>query len=104
MNAIIRDDVEPLPSALPAPMRWTIERCLSKDPDQRYDSTRDLYRELRQMRDGLSQTLGLPAAAVGAAPRARWGRPWAAAAVLAVVGAALLGGWLQSVRHIVEPT
>ncbi len=81
MNVIIRDEVEPLPSALPAPVRWTIERCLSKDPDRRYDSTRDLDRELRQTRDGLSQTLGLPAAAVGAAPRAPMGdgrgrRPW----------------------------
>jgi len=103
MNAIIRDEVEPLPSALPAPVRWTIERCLSKDPDNRYDSTRDLYRELRQTRDGLSQTLGLPAATVGAAPRAglRW--PWAAAAVLAVAAAALLGGWFQSLRHTAAP-
>src|ERR1017187_1802452 len=69
MTAIIRDEAEPLPPTVPAPVRWTIERCLAKDPDQRYDSTRDLYRELRQTRDGLSQTLGPPAAVVAAAPR-----------------------------------
>ena len=56
MTAIIREDPEPLASHLPAPFRWTVERCLAKDLDQRYDSTRDLYRELRQIRDGLSQT------------------------------------------------
>ena len=51
MAAIIRDEPDPLPSTVPAPVRWTIERCLGKEPDQRYDSTRDLYRELRQTRD-----------------------------------------------------
>ena len=103
MTAIIRDDVEPLPHALPAPVRWTIERCLSKDPDQRYDSTRDLYRELRQTRDGLSQTLGLPAVTVAAAPRARLRWLGAAAVVTAVAAGALLGGWFQSLRQIATP-
>src|SRR5438045_9460395 len=27
--------------------RWVIDRCLAKEPAERYDSTRDLYRELR---------------------------------------------------------
>src|SRR6185437_10121370 len=48
MTAIIREDAEPLPPAIPAALRWTVERCLAKDPAQRYDSTGDLYRELRQ--------------------------------------------------------
>jgi eukaryotic-like serine/threonine-protein kinase len=104
MTAIIRDEAEPLPLTVPAPVRWTIERCLAKDPDQRYDSTRDLYRELRQTRDGLSQTLGPPAAKVGAAPRAgsRW--PWAAALVTAIAAGAVLGAWLQSLRHTAAPS
>ena len=55
MAAIIREDPAPLPAALPTPLRWTIERCLAKEPDQRYDSTRDLYRELRQTRERLSE-------------------------------------------------
>jgi eukaryotic-like serine/threonine-protein kinase len=103
MTAIIRDEVEPLPHALPAPVRWTIERCLCKDPDQRYDSTRDLFRELRQTRDGLSHTLGLRAVTVAAAPRPRLRWPWAGAAVTAVAAGALLGGWFQSLRHIAPP-
>ena len=55
MTAIIREDAEPLPATTPAPLRWVIERLLSKDPADRYDSTRDLYRELRQIRDRLSE-------------------------------------------------
>jgi hypothetical protein len=35
--------------ALPAPVAWTIERCLAKDPSHRYASTRDLARELHTL-------------------------------------------------------
>ncbi len=56
MAAIIREDAEPLPPGVPAPLRWVVERLMAKDPAERYDSTRDLYRELRQIRDRLSQT------------------------------------------------
>jgi serine/threonine protein kinase len=54
LAAVIREDPEPL-SALgprvPIPLRWIVERCLSKDPDDRYASTRDLARDLRSVRD-----------------------------------------------------
>jgi eukaryotic-like serine/threonine-protein kinase len=56
MTAIIREDAEPLPASIPAPLRWTVERCLAKDPSSRYESTRDLYRELCTLRDHLSQS------------------------------------------------
>jgi len=39
----------------PAPLCWAIERCLAKDPDKRYASTRDLARELATIRDRLSE-------------------------------------------------
>src|SRR5207247_7512992 len=32
MAAIIRDEAEPLPPSVPAPVRWVVERCLAKDP------------------------------------------------------------------------
>ena len=51
LAAIIRDDADPLPPALPAPLRWVIERCLAKDPENRYDSTGDLFRELKNIRE-----------------------------------------------------
>ena len=100
MAAIIRDEAEPLPSTVPAPVRWTIERCLGKEPDQRYDSTRDLYRELRQTREGLSQGMGQ--AAVGG-PAPRRGFRWPAIALIASVAAVLLGMELQSLRSTATP-
>ena len=56
MTAIIREDADPLPVTVPAALRWVVERLLAKDPTDRYDSTRDLYRELRQIRERLSET------------------------------------------------
>ncbi|HET9793975.1 MAG TPA: WD40 repeat domain-containing serine/threonine protein kinase [Thermoanaerobaculia bacterium] len=56
--AIIRDEPEPLGPAnpkLPPPLRWIIERCLSKDPEQRYASTRDLARDLAILREHLPE-------------------------------------------------
>ena len=63
MAAIIRDEAEPLPPSVPAPLRWVVERCLAKDPAERYDSTRDLYRELKLARERLSEASGSQAAA-----------------------------------------
>src|SRR5205823_14508647 len=57
--AIIREEPEPIgqlaPKA-PAPVRWIVERCLAKDPEERYASTKDLARDLRSIRDHLSET------------------------------------------------
>lgn len=63
MAAIIREQPEPLPAGVPLPLRWVIERLLAKDPAERYDSTRDLYRDLKLIRERLSQsTSGVEAA------------------------------------------
>jgi eukaryotic-like serine/threonine-protein kinase len=56
MTAIIREDAEPIPATVPAQFRWIVDRLLSKEPADRYDSTRDLYRELRQLRDRVSES------------------------------------------------
>ena len=58
MTAIIREDAEPLPANVPTPLRWVIERLLAKDPADRYDSTRDLYRELKHIRERYSEVSG----------------------------------------------
>lgn len=39
--AILKDDPVPLDSTVPAPLRWAIDRCLQKEPGDRYESTRD---------------------------------------------------------------
>jgi Tol biopolymer transport system component len=58
MAAIIRDEPESLGRVAPTgppPYRWIVERCLQKDPDDRYASTRDLARELADLRDHFSE-------------------------------------------------
>ena len=60
LSAIISEDPPPLTSAapnLPAPLRWILERCLFKEPSQRYDSTADLHRDLRTIQVHLSETM-----------------------------------------------
>ena len=57
LSAIIRDEPEPIGRvnpAAPAPVRWIVESCLQKDPEERYASTRDLARDLRQAQERLS--------------------------------------------------
>jgi serine/threonine protein kinase len=41
MVAIMREEPPPMSQSVPAPLRWIIERLLAKEPDERYDSTRD---------------------------------------------------------------
>jgi len=57
MAAILRDEPERLGARTlqaPAPFIWIMERCLAKDPKQRYASTRDLARDLAAVRDRLA--------------------------------------------------
>jgi predicted ATPase len=57
MVAILREHPEPIAAQMrtaPAPLCWAIERCLAKDPDKRYVSTRELARELAAIRDRFS--------------------------------------------------
>jgi len=69
MTAIIREDAEPLPATVPQPLRWLIERLLAKDPADRYDSSRDLHRELRHIRERPSEaTMSAQAVSVAASP------------------------------------
>ena len=64
MAAILRDEPRRLDATTlqaPAPFFWIIERCLSKDPKQRYSSTRDLARDLAMVRDRIADTPALRA-------------------------------------------
>jgi predicted ATPase len=56
--AILREQPEPIGMQnrdAPAPLCWAIERCMAKEPDKRYATTRDLARELAAIRDRFSE-------------------------------------------------
>jgi Tol biopolymer transport system component len=93
LAAIVREDPEPLPATLPAPLRWIIERCLAKEPRDRYASSRDLYLELKSIRDHLSDASQTQTYAAIAPWRRRWRfvAAFAAGVVLAFAGVVLLG-------------
>jgi serine/threonine-protein kinase len=54
------ESLEGLNAALPPPARWIIERCLEKEPADRYASTMDLARELHTIRDRLAEAGSAP--------------------------------------------
>ena len=66
------DEPEPLAQrqpAAPAPLRWIVERCLAKDPEERYASTRDLARDLKSVRDHLSEVTSTASGAPASSSR-----------------------------------
>ncbi|HET9795519.1 MAG TPA: serine/threonine-protein kinase, partial [Thermoanaerobaculia bacterium] len=79
LTAIIREEPEPITASnpkVPAPLRWAVERCLAKEPEERYASTKDLARDLENLRDHLSEATaasGSGSASPAAAARRRRG-------------------------------
>ncbi len=103
MNAILKEEPRALDVKMPAPLRWTIARCLEKDPAARYESTGDLYRELRGQQEHLSDMFtSTDVAAPGTAAASRSRRPWLwAGMIAAVLLAAAAGVWWG--RHASPP-
>jgi TolB-like protein len=60
LAAIIREEprrLAQLNPGIPAPVRWIVERCLAKDPRERYALTRDLARDLASAREHLPELM-----------------------------------------------
>ncbi len=104
MAAIIEQDPEPvgdLNPQTPSPLRWLIERCLQKDADDRYASTRDLARELQGIEQHLSEIGKTSAAYAVALPASRsvaakkWFYPLALVLLGAVIGAVSSSFWFR---------
>jgi serine/threonine protein kinase/tetratricopeptide (TPR) repeat protein len=94
LAAIIDDEAKPISALrprLPQALSWIVERCLAKDPEARYASTRDLARDLSALRDHLSQS-----------PPSRSRRAW----LLAVAAVVALAAWRIAgpVREWLEPS
>jgi TolB-like protein len=91
LTAILREEPPPLASVAPSapePLRWVVERCLAKEPEERYASTRDLARDLASVRDrsGLGAASKPETAVASPRPAGGKGRSrWIAAAVIAAV-------------------
>ena len=93
LSAILRDDPPPIEEtnpAVPAPVRWVVERCLAKSPRARYASTRDLAGEIVSFREHASD-LAPRALSVAGARRPRRPPPLASALALVAAAIALLG-------------
>ena len=83
----------------PTQLIWIVERCLAKDPEQRYGSTKDLARDLAALRDRASgiSTSGLePAAARKLRPS---GRVLAAVVIAAAAMLVAVMAARRSVRY-----
>ena len=104
LTAIIQDEPEPIGGTnrnVPAPVRWIVERCLAKQPRNRYASTEDLARDLATVRDRLSETTSAASLPVEAPAMSRK-RRWLPSAVgLAIAIAAGIAVWQLAKRESV---
>ena len=100
LAAILNEEPEPIASLspdTPAPLRWIVERCLQKEPEGRYDTTRDLARDLGGVRDHLAEATGGKQFVATDAARGRRGRLLRILVVAAALALAAVGGaWLAS--------
>jgi hypothetical protein len=109
LSAILRDEpppIEALNPKVPAPLRWIVERCLSKTPRDRYASTRDMARDLLKLKEASTEAGFRSSISVALnAPRQRRALRLAGAALLLFLLAA--GGsfllW-QKLRTFPPPT
>jgi eukaryotic-like serine/threonine-protein kinase len=95
LAAVLHEEPRPIADLnprIPAPLRWAVERCLAKDASERYSATDDLARELRSIRDHLSEALAEPKALDAPRRRLSGWKMVAAIAAAAVVGAASVLG------------
>jgi Tol biopolymer transport system component len=95
MTAVLKQDPPDLPASISAAVRQIVRRCLEKQPDERFQSARDLAFALRQASTDSSAT----AASISGVQRRRLGLWPIAAAGLVVgvfVGAAAAVRWNNS--------
>jgi hypothetical protein len=106
LAATVRDEPERVRTKradLPTPVAWLIERCLAKQPDDRYASTRDLAKDLAELRDRLSEISKAPVAeALQDTPQV--GRsPWMRRAIALALVSAVVAATFVVARRTARP-
>ncbi|MCG6924023.1 MAG: protein kinase [Acidobacteria bacterium] len=103
MSAILRDtpkSVSDVRDELPVPLARTIDRCLEKDRDRRYQSAADVRLDLEALRRELESGQVKPPRRRIVVPRWAW---WASAAVIVLGGVAAGVGLFTGGRFGAEP-
>ncbi len=100
MSAILTEEPPPIDRDIPAPLHWAIDRCLAKEPADRYESTRDLFQDLRNIRDHAtrSSVVSGPAALPAARPRRRIRWVFPVVGTVGLVAAFALGRYFAGPR------
>ena len=94
MAAIVRDEPQPSKKSSPRRSSGSSTAASPKEPEQRYESTRDLFRELSNLRDHFSEAYsssGILPAVPGKARPLRWKLLAGTAAAGLVIGGLAIG-------------
>jgi len=108
MAAIMISDPPPMSSlqpVTPLALDRVVKKCLAKDPEERWQSARDVTDELKWIAEGGSQAGLLTVApkdsgTTQAAPASTSKLPWAVAAALVIIAAVMAFGWWRSTRPV----
>ncbi len=110
LTAIIESEPDPAPKSaaarFPESLTWILERCLAKEPQERYAATSDLARDVVAVRDRFSESSSVGPAAARSRGRRLSSTALAATAVAVagiVVAAFLAGGRVQARRDREAP-
>lgn len=94
LDAVLNDEVSSLPLVarrMPPPYNWIVQRCLAKNPADRYASTTDLYRDLATLRDHFGEVVPSQPVASNGSRRVSWRHGLLGAALLtAFLGLAII--------------
>jgi len=82
-SAILSQDLPPLPAKIPVGLKTVVERCLEKDPLERYADATGVRSELTTIQQGAASNWPM---------RARWKRPRPVVLWASLLGAALVLG------------
>ena len=104
IGSILKDDPPPISAiqrASPPALDFVIRKCLAKDPDDRWQSARDVMSQLEWIAQGSGAQVGMPAPK-GWLATARRRLAWMVAGVLAVLLAITVGTNVDVARRAAE--